>query len=510
MYVTWQVEVGPSGTRHLQGYLVTKENPRNKNGFTRKWVAENICNKMFLAARAGTHEQAVAYANKSDTRVEGPWTLGEFKSIEVHQKEAGVRRNKSTLEGVKAAIDAGATDRELYANHFGSMLRYKGAFDNYRLAMVEDDRPQPKVLVLWGPPGTGKSHTAKKICDNNGGGHWWRAGNGTNDWWDGYDPARHPVVVLDDFKGGIRYTTLLRMLDKYPMQVEVKTSTKQFIPKIVVITSNQPPNQWYFQSPADANHDSSALLRRLSGEHGAVVEMKTKYVEPVARRAPDLETQLDELIAGTLVPRGITVRQEFLADVKPHESRAAVAAAVIDLTTDEQLSDSDVDEFRSERLAEEAHDRLYDLSRDERDSADFVDDDFESDGDEYVHSDGEPCIGADPRPQSGDDDDGEDDDVDDKRQHPTPPVQEEEVPWIDEVERDEYEAAIAHATAMRLRRRNAMANAFTVPYPTSLQYAAPELAAGRFKKLGPEPVQSVLTRATSATSRKRRLEDDAE
>lgn len=488
---------------------MTKVNERNKNGFTMKWLKEAFGSKAHFEVRRGTHDQAVAYSNKVDTRIAGPWTLGEFKSIEVHKKEVGARRVKSTLTDVKAAIDAGATDRELYATHFGSMLRYKAAFDNYRLAIIEDDRPQPKVLVLWGPPGTGKSHTAKRICDNNGGGHWWRAGNGANDWWDGYDPARHPVVVLDDFKGGIRYTTLLRMLDKYPFQVETKGSTKTFCPKIIVITSNQPPNQWYFQTPADANHDSSALLRRLSGEHGAVVELKTKYVPEVESRGPDLASKLDELIAGTLVPRGVAVRQSYMADIKPAESRKAVASAVIDLTTDEQLEDSDVDEFRTERLAEEAHDRLYDLARNQRDSADFTDDEAWDDGDEYVHSDGEPCIGAEPRPRFSDDDDGEDDDVDDKRQHPTPPEQSEEVPWIDEVERDDYEMAVYNN---QLRRRMAMTK-----QSTPLTYAPPLAVAGRFKKLGPEPVQSILQRtptvatsATASTSRKRRLEDDDE
>lgn len=511
VFVTWQVEQGSSGTRHLQGYLVTKENPKNRRGFTMKWVKDTFGAKPHFEARIGTHDQAVAYANKIDTRIAGPWTLGEFKSLEVHQKEVGARRVKSTLLDVKAAIDAGATDRELYATHFGSMLRYKGAFDNYRLAMVEDDRPQPKVLVLWGPPGTGKSHTAKKICDNNGGGHWWRAGNGTNDWWDGYDPARHPVVVLDDFKGGIRYTTLLRMLDKFPMQVEVKTSTKQFIPKIIVITSNSPPNEWYFQSPADTNHDSSALLRRLSGAHGAVIEMKTKYVAPAAVAEPDLASQLDELIAGTLVPRGVAVRKEYLADVKPAESRAAVAAALVDLTTDEELSESEADV--GDELAW-AHGRVNNVTLDEARGMKFVNqEDFDRDFEDDYGSRTTSRYG-------GDDDDGDfdrdgetvddggDDDVDDKRQHPTPPEASEEVPWIDEVERDDYEMAVYNN---RLRRAMAMTK-----QSTPLTIAKPLAAAGRFKKLGPQPVQSQLKRMESVravaptSTRKRRLEDDDE
>lgn len=490
MFVTWQVEVGHFGTRHLQGYLVTRVNPRNKNGFAMKWIKEAFGTKGHFEPRIGTHEQAVAYSNKSDTRVAGPWTVGEFKSIDEHRAEAGERIKKSTLTDVKDDIDAGFTDAELWSRHTSSMLRYANAFDKYRLVISEaQPRDQPKVVVFWGPPGTGKSHKAREVCENNGGGHWFQSGNGDNAWWDGYDPVRHPVVVLDDFKGGIKYTTLLRMLDKYPLNVETKGSTRRFSPKIIVITSNSPPNQWYFQNQQDANHDSSALLRRLEGAHGAVVEMKEKYVEPELDE-PDLKDVLDLLVNGTLIPRDVAVRKEYLDDVKPSESRAATAAAIVDLTGDDD--DGDGSEYNKYARVSAAWDaRIKTITLDEARGMQFENqEDFDRDfADDYA--------GRTTSDLGGDDDDGDDNqDVVSKRQHPTPPA--EEVPWIDEVERDDYEAAVVRN---RLHRRNAMASA-----DETLIYTKPVQTRSGFKKLGgPIPVQTTLSLASTAPAKKRRL-----
>ena len=49
---------------------------------------------------------------------------------------------------------------------------------------------------------------------------------------------------------------MLRLLDRYPFQVEIKGAHVQFTSKLIVITSNKSPDSWY-------KCENSALLRRI-------------------------------------------------------------------------------------------------------------------------------------------------------------------------------------------------------------------------------------------------------
>lgn len=76
-----------------------------------------------------------------------------------------------------------------------------------------------KVYVFWGPTGTGKSRRA-----------WDEAGpdaypkDPRSKFWDGYNG--HSNVVLDEFRGAIDVSHLLRWFDRYPVLVEVKGSSR--------------------------------------------------------------------------------------------------------------------------------------------------------------------------------------------------------------------------------------------------------------------------------------------
>lgn len=70
-FCVWQREQGESGTEHLQGYVEFKS--RHRLARCKKWLP-----RAHWEVRRGTAEQARDYASKEETRLAGPWTVGEF------------------------------------------------------------------------------------------------------------------------------------------------------------------------------------------------------------------------------------------------------------------------------------------------------------------------------------------------------------------------------------------------------------------------------------------------
>ena len=216
----WQLEAGENGTPHLQGYVVLEKKKRlggmKKLDKTAHWEV-----------RKGTHEQAKAYCSKEETRVDGPWEFGV-------DKQPGQRTD---LEEIGQLIKSGRTPRSFGVTHPSQYMRYYRGMHALALALSKPRKFKTQVTVIYGETGVGKSRWASETYPDA----YWKPPN--SKWWDNY--AQEDVVIIDEFYGWLPYCEMLRLLDRYPCQVETKGGSVNFAPKEIIILSNKPPEEWY-------------------------------------------------------------------------------------------------------------------------------------------------------------------------------------------------------------------------------------------------------------------------
>jgi len=202
-------------------------------------------------AELSRSELANAYVCKEQTRVDGPWEFGAKP----------LRRNSKTdWESVWTAAQSGDL----------ASIPAQVRVVSYRTirAIASDFSKAPaivrEIFVFWGSTGkyyltigTGKSRRA-----------WDEAGLEAyskcprTKFWDGYQSEQN--VVIDEFRGGIDISHILRWCDRYPVRVEIKGSSRPLVASKIWFTSNLDPREWY---PDLDEETKSALLRRFNITH---------------------------------------------------------------------------------------------------------------------------------------------------------------------------------------------------------------------------------------------------
>ncbi len=244
-YVAFQLEAGDNETEHYQVYI---ECSRSRY---LSWIKKHVSDRGHWEARRGTPVEASLYCTKDDTRVRGPWIIGKIS------KGSGSRTD---LIDFKDAIKSGKRKRELWDSHTVQMAKYRHMYDDVRRCSMPKRTHELTVSLLVGDTGSGKTRTVHEHWEDEG---YWSMpiSNGTM-WFDGYD--REEKVLIDDFNGRmskVRLDTLLRILDRYPIQVPVKGSFVWWMPLEIAITSNYHPRKWYEWK--DREESYNALCRRI-------------------------------------------------------------------------------------------------------------------------------------------------------------------------------------------------------------------------------------------------------
>lgn len=231
-YLRGQPEIGESGYRHWQCLA-----------YFPKKVSLRLCKSAFTESTHAEPTRSVAakeYVWKEESRDGEQFEFGELS----------FERNSSTdwdavLSGAKTG-DLTGVPADVVVRYYGNLVRI-GADYAVPLALERE------CVVYWGPTGTGKSRRA-----------WTEAGldayskDPRSKFWFGYRNQEN--VVIDEFRGGIDVAHLLRWLDRYPVQVELKGSSRVFTSRRIWITSNLHPSDWY---PELDRETQNALSRRL-------------------------------------------------------------------------------------------------------------------------------------------------------------------------------------------------------------------------------------------------------
>lgn len=238
VYMCYGEERGTEGTPHLQGYFE----------LSRKLVLSSVrklagLERAHFEPRRGSQNQAIEYCRKD----------GRF--VEFGNRQRPGRR--SDLDDVRKRIDAGASLKEIAESNFSVFLQYRKGLQHYMGFQILPRSWITENTVLWGNTGTGKTRWVHDQV-TTGTLYIYAGSNPDSPWFDGYEG--NESVLFDDFRGysTLKFEFLLRLLDRYAMQVPVKGGFVEWCPRKIYITSNVPPLEWY-----PSIGDITPLLRRL-------------------------------------------------------------------------------------------------------------------------------------------------------------------------------------------------------------------------------------------------------
>lgn len=241
-YHVYGDEVGESGTRHYQGFIVFK----NRKLFTQ---VKELCAEAHWEAAKGTYSQAADYCKKDGvfkeegTLPEQPQTKGS-KAGGKATKDKWRFISDSAKKGDLHLIDA--EHPKQFVNSYRNLVAIRKDF-TVRLPDL------PSVCGIWyyGKPGVGKT----RLCSLKYPNAYLKR---MNKWFDGYNNEKY--VVLDDLGLDHKFMgyELKKLADRYCYMVEVKNASMYIRPEKCIVTSQyRIEDVW-----ADDDETKSALLRR--------------------------------------------------------------------------------------------------------------------------------------------------------------------------------------------------------------------------------------------------------
>lgn len=251
-------EIGDTGNHHMHMVLCDS----NKVRFS---TIQKLFKGIHIEPMRGSKEQAMDYIFKRGIFAEKEHTVlvpavvrGDIKDNKGHRKD---------LDIIQEMLESGMTpnqimDDNIHFRVYESLIR-KQFYRMRQKAMP----PQIPRNVIWhvGDSGTGKSHIYVDLCKKYGADEIYRLTDYENGGLDNY--CAEKVLIIEEFRGNMRFQQLLCYLDEYPTQIHCRYSNSFALWNEVHVTSVLPPEDVYKRMVETGERDKDKidqLLRRIN------------------------------------------------------------------------------------------------------------------------------------------------------------------------------------------------------------------------------------------------------
>lgn len=200
-YAMFQRERGhETNTEHIQMFIIFSIGKRFS-------TVKSYFPTAHIEQSRGTNVQCRDYCSKSDTRVSGPFELGQFAE----------ERARTDVTSFMQLVDAGASDYELKRLYPTQFLKELNKLPKLRAVSKIDYSKQQRdveVWYVWGDSGSGKSTYVEDLTISE---TTFRVDTFDNSAFTDY--VGEKVLIIDEFKGQFTLQFMNRLLDSFPVKL---------------------------------------------------------------------------------------------------------------------------------------------------------------------------------------------------------------------------------------------------------------------------------------------------
>ncbi len=187
---------------------------------------------------------------KEESRKSGPWECGEYKS------QQGARND--ILDAISTAQENWSI-AEVAQAHPVTFVKFNRGISDYifHVRPCRSIANPPSVHLYFGPTGCGKT---RKAYEEDPGLY---SKDPSSMWFDGYHGQE--TLLLDDYSGAaskMSLNTMLQLLDRFPVNVQIKGGYAKMTARHIVLTTNLHPSVWFNYRKRESQY--LALQRRFT------------------------------------------------------------------------------------------------------------------------------------------------------------------------------------------------------------------------------------------------------